>query len=102
MIIASTQVNPEKIPKTVNFGGFTDGDRAVHMADSLGASKIVLLGFDTGLVGEKLDEKGERKKQADEEKEMKLRKLRWADRLLNMVSDTPVLQYSEVADELFL
>ncbi len=101
MIIGSTQVDPEKVPKTVNFGGFTDGDRAVHMADSLGASKIVLLGFDTGLVGEKLDDKGERREQTEEEKEMKLRKLRWADRLLNMVSDTPLLQYSEVADDLF-
>ncbi len=29
-----------------NFGGFTDGDRCVFMADALGAKKIILVGMD--------------------------------------------------------
>lgn len=29
-----------------NFGGFTDGDRCVFLADALGAEKITLIGFD--------------------------------------------------------
>ena len=31
-----------------NFGGFTDGDRAVFLAEELGAKKIFLIGFDFG------------------------------------------------------
>lgn len=31
-----------------NFGGFTDGDRAVFMADHFGAKKIILFGMDFG------------------------------------------------------
>ncbi len=31
-----------------NFGGFTDGDRAVFLAEALGAQEIVLIGFDFG------------------------------------------------------
>lgn len=30
----------------VNFGGFTDGDRAVYLAEALGARRIYLFGFD--------------------------------------------------------
>jgi len=29
-----------------NFGGFSDGDRAVFLADALGASEVVIAGFD--------------------------------------------------------
>ena len=30
----------------LNFGGFTDGDRCVFLAEAFGASKIMLIGFD--------------------------------------------------------
>lgn len=55
-----------------NFGGFTDGDRAVFLAHHFGARSIKLLGFDFENVGEKpnCDEK------------TKLRKLEWAKRLI--------------------
>ena len=45
-IIGTTQVRP--FGKLYNFGGFTDGDRAVFMAHELGASKIYLAGMDLG------------------------------------------------------
>ena len=31
-----------------NFGGFTDGDRSVFLAEELGASQIILVGMDLG------------------------------------------------------
>lgn len=36
--------------RVFNFGGFTDGDRAVHIAISFGAEKIFLVGMDFGNV----------------------------------------------------
>lgn len=43
-IVGTTQAAP--LPHVYNFGGFTDGDRAVFAADELGASRITILGFD--------------------------------------------------------
>jgi len=43
-IVATTQSTP--LPHVHNFGGFSDGDRAVFAADALGAKTITLLGFD--------------------------------------------------------
>ena len=43
-IVGTTQAAP--LPHVHNFGGFTDGDRAVFAADELGASHITLAGFD--------------------------------------------------------
>lgn len=45
-VIGTTQV--KQFGKLFNFGGFTDGDRAVFMARELGASKIYLAGMDLG------------------------------------------------------
>ena len=44
--IGSTQVKP--LSNVYNFGGFTDGDRAVFLADRLGARRIILVGMDLG------------------------------------------------------
>jgi 2-amino-4-hydroxy-6-hydroxymethyldihydropteridine diphosphokinase len=43
-VVATTQATP--LPHVHNFGGFTDGDRAVFAADEFGASSITLAGFD--------------------------------------------------------
>ena len=43
-IVATTQGAP--LPHVHNFGGFSDGDRAVFTADALGAQSITILGFD--------------------------------------------------------
>lgn len=42
--IATTQSRP--LPRVHNFGGFTDGDRGVFLADAMGARSIRLVGFD--------------------------------------------------------
>ena len=44
--IGTTQTRP--IGKVSNFGGFTDGDRCVFLADNFKAKKIILLGMDFG------------------------------------------------------
>lgn len=43
-VVATTQSVP--LPQVHNFGGFTDGDRAVFAADELGADHITIIGFD--------------------------------------------------------
>ncbi|MCK9278582.1 MAG: DUF115 domain-containing protein [Methanoculleus sp.] len=43
-LVATTQAAP--LPHVHNFGGFTDGDRAVFAADDLGAAPIRIIGFD--------------------------------------------------------
>ena len=44
MTVATTQSRPAG--ELRNFGGFTDGDRAVFLADHFGAARIHLIGFD--------------------------------------------------------
>ncbi|WP_297418802.1 6-hydroxymethylpterin diphosphokinase MptE-like protein [Thermococcus sp.] len=45
-ILGTCQTEPLDI--VYNFGGFTDGDRAVFLAEALGAGEITLVGFDFG------------------------------------------------------
>ncbi|HEX55326.1 MAG: hypothetical protein DRO90_01640 [Candidatus Altiarchaeales archaeon] len=45
-VIGTTQVG--KFSKLMNFGGFTDGDRAVYLADYFHAEMILLAGMDFG------------------------------------------------------
>jgi uncharacterized Rossmann fold enzyme len=67
-LVATTQSTP--LPHVHNFGGFSDGDRAVFAADELGASHITLIGFD-------LDDKN-----VDP---VKRGKLLWARKLLALI-----------------
>jgi uncharacterized Rossmann fold enzyme len=43
-VVATTQSRP--LSGVYNFGGFSDGDRAVFAADALGAAAIRIIGFD--------------------------------------------------------
>jgi len=45
-VIGTTQAQP--VGNLYNFGGFTDGDRAIFLAIALGASQITLAGMDFG------------------------------------------------------
>jgi 2-amino-4-hydroxy-6-hydroxymethyldihydropteridine diphosphokinase len=60
----------------LNAGGFTDGDRAAYLAEALGARRILLWGFDPYRVVE--DDPAVRA--------IKLRKLAWAERLLELLA----------------
>jgi hypothetical protein len=67
-LVATTQSTP--LPRVHNFGGFSDGDRAVFAADALSAKTITLIGFD-------LDDKN-----VDP---VKRGKLMWAKKLLTLI-----------------
>jgi len=43
-LVGTTQSRP--FGAIHNFGGFSDGDRAVFLADALGATEVVIVGFD--------------------------------------------------------
>ncbi len=45
-VLGTTQVEP--IPPVKNFGGFTDGDRAVFLASHFKAKNIIMVGMDFG------------------------------------------------------
>jgi hypothetical protein len=70
-LVGTTQGTP--LPHVHNFGGFSDGDRAVFAADELGAEQIRLIGFD-------LDDKNV--------EPVKRGKLCWARKLLALIGHT--------------
>jgi len=67
-VVATTQSTP--LPHVHNFGGFSDGDRAVFAADAFGARTITLAGFD-------LDDR--------DVDPVKRGKLAWAKKLLALI-----------------
>lgn len=77
-VILTTQSKPDTI--VLNFGGFTDGDRAVCLAKHYGAKKILLEGFDFDNPGQKIN--------CDPEK--KLKKLKWAKKIIYDYNKTDV------------
>ena len=67
-VIGTTQSKP--LENVYNFGGFTDGDRSVFIAQEMGAKSITLIGFDF----------------TDENvTPLKKKKLIWAEKLINMM-----------------
>ena len=76
--IGTTQSKPFR--NIQNFGGFTDGDRAVFLASHFGAEKIILFGMD---FGEKIGRYSQTK---ISERKIKLKKLRRAKSLLEWLS----------------
>jgi len=76
-IIGSTQTDPSQFKNLYNFGGFTDGDRAIFLAEHFDAKKIYLVGFDfNGEIGKYSFPKGKDKK-------LKLKKLKWCETFIN-------------------
>jgi uncharacterized Rossmann fold enzyme len=63
-----------------NFGGFTDGDRCVFLANHFGASRIILIGMDFG------KNIGKYSKEGIHKKEIKIEKLRKGKSLLEWLA----------------
>ena len=76
-LILTHQVN-QSINGMENYGGFTDGDRAVCLAIGLGvkSENITLLGFSTGQIG---------KWSGNTNVEQKLMKLEWMYKIIEMI-----------------
>jgi uncharacterized Rossmann fold enzyme len=70
-VVGTTQARP--LRNVYNFGGFSDGDRCVFLAKEFGAKSIKIIGFD-------LDDTKVTPK--------KLRKLKWARKLLGVLGIT--------------
>lgn len=87
-IIGTTQTDPRFYDDLYNFGGFTDGDRAVFLADHFNAKNIWLLGFDF------TDKIGRYSFAEHKNKEVKLKKLQWCKHLVDMLQkDNPNIHY---------
>ncbi len=76
--IGTTQSSP--IGKIENFGGFTDGDRGVFLANHFQAKKIILMGMDFG------DRIGKYSKTRRSDRKTKLMKLKKGKSLLRWLS----------------
>lgn len=76
--IGTTQTR--QVGKIANFGGFTDGDRAVFLADHFGASQIILLGMDLG------DRIGRYSGTKKSDRRIKLQKLQEARHLISWLA----------------
>ncbi len=79
-VISSCQCKP--LGDVYNFGGFTDGDRSVFIADHFKAEKIFLNGWDFDKPSSK-----------DVDKDIKMKKLGWAKRLVNEVGTKTIYEY---------
>jgi len=75
-VVSTCQCRP--INTVYNFGGFTDGDRCVFIADHFGAEHIILNGWDFDRPAKKIGDDSIKKK-----------KLRWAKKLIHTVG-TPI------------
>ncbi|MDH3677296.1 MAG: DUF115 domain-containing protein [Nitrosopumilus sp.] len=76
--LGTTQTKPFR--KVYNFGGFTDGDRAVFLANYFNAKKIILFGMDFGKrIGKFSNTKSS-------EKKIKIKKLRKGKSLLEWLA----------------
>lgn len=76
--LGTTQVEPR--PNVHNFGGFTDGDRAVFLAVAMGAKLIALAGMDLGSII------GRYSKRKPSSLEVKRRKLKFCKELLEWLA----------------
>jgi hypothetical protein len=65
-----------------NFGGFTDGDRSVFLAEEMKAKSITLIGMDLDNIPRKFSSDNEFEIDVD----LKRRKLKFAKRLLEMLA----------------
>ena len=76
-VTGSTQTR--KIGKIENFGGFTDGDRCVFLAEYFNANKIVLIGMD---FGQKI---GKYSKHRIVDRKIKIKKLKFGKKIVEWI-----------------
>lgn len=82
-VLCTTQVAPRRAVH--NFGGFTDGDRCVFIAEHVGAARLALAGMDFGKVVGKYSKPGH--KSSFRASPTKAKKLRVAKRLIGWLAN---------------
>jgi uncharacterized Rossmann fold enzyme len=83
-VMGTTQSKP--LSNLYNFGGFTDGDRAVFLATVLGGKKIILAGMDFGIMTTKYS-RPDLSDEISKADEVKQKKLMYAEKLVDWVKD---------------
>lgn len=83
-VLGTTQAQP--VGNLYNFGGFTDGDRAIFISVALGASEIILAGMDFGKVVTKYSRPNLATETAKAD-EIKSKKLKYAEKFTDWVSE---------------
>ena len=83
-VIGTTQAQP--VGNIYNFGGFTDGDRAIFLAVALGACEITLAGMDFGDIVTRYSRPNIESDLAEAD-EFKKKKLMYAERLTQWIID---------------
>lgn len=81
-IVGTTQIDPAPYEHVNNFGGFTDGDRAVFLAAHFNAKEISLIGFDFD------DKIGMYSFPKNKDKNLKLKKLKWCKYLIELLKQS--------------
>ena len=83
-VIGTTQAQP--VGNIYNFGGFTDGDRAIFLAVALGASEITLAGMDFGDIVTKYSRPNLESNLAEAD-EFKKKKLMYAEKFTDCICE---------------
>jgi len=91
-VLGTTQSKP--LASVYNFGGFTDGDRAVFLAMALGARIIVLSGMDFGKTVTHYSRPDQEDGPADKIKE---KKLQWAKKLVQWAVINSDIQFLNIS-----
>jgi len=91
-VIGTMQATPKAFDNLVNFGGFTDGDRAVFIADEFSAKNILLIAFNFKEPTRKKPNGTPMPAPEEEDPAMaeKLRKLTWANVLIAMLDNNSI------------
>ena len=83
-VLGTTQAQP--VGNLYNFGGFTDGDRALFLAVALGASEIILAGMDFGDMVTKYS-RPNIEKDVEKADDFKKKKLMYAEKFTQWIVD---------------
>ena len=94
-VIGTTQAQP--IGNLYNFGGFTDGDRALFLAVALGASEITLAGMDFGTRVTKYSRPNLEVDVADAD-EFKRKKLKYAEMFTDWIRENEPVKMINLID----
>lgn len=83
-VLGTSQSKP--FSNLYNFGGFTDGDRAVFLAVELGAQKIIFVGMDFGDMTTRYS-RPDLESEIAEADEVKKKKLKYAEELIEWIKE---------------
>ncbi|MBR4448322.1 6-hydroxymethylpterin diphosphokinase MptE-like protein [Methanobrevibacter sp.] len=95
-VLGTTQAQP--VGNLYNFGGFTDGDRALFLAVALGASEITLAGMDFGDVVTKYSRPNIETELAPAD-DFKKKKLVYAEKLTQWIIDNENVKIINLCDK---